>query len=101
MSSTSIESINAAYVASWKEKNPNLLPLQTDGHYLLYQNQKIDISEIYMQDLLLNPILFQNINTIGANDLFEIIKLHINAIKIKERELKNKTRRLKNYESTL
>ena len=97
MSGTTNEKINAAYVASWKDKNPQLSSLQTDGHYLTYQNQKIDISDIYMQDILLNPILFQNMSHINADTLFNVIRLHVDTIKMKERDLRNKARRLLNY----
>lgn len=90
--------INAAYVATWKQENPKLLDLKTDGHYLYYQNEKLDISDIYMQDLLSNPNLFYSIRTIDGKDLFNIIKIHVNAVKIKEIELKEKVRRLNEYE---
>lgn len=90
--------INAAYVASWKQVNPKLLNLKTDGHYLYYRDEKLDISNIYMQDVLNNPNLFYSMDTIEEQDLFNIIKIHVNAIKIKEEELKNKVRRLNEYE---
>lgn len=90
--------INAAYVASWKEKNPKLFDLKMDGKHLIYYNEKLDISEIYMQDILINPNIFYNITTIESKDLFAIIKLHVYAIKIKEKELEEKTRRMKEYE---
>ncbi len=96
MSSTTNIEINAAYVASWKENNPKLALLNIDGNYLTYQNQKINIGEIYMQDILLNPVLFQNMNQIDAKDLFEVIRLHVEAMEIKEKELEIKTRRLQN-----
>ena len=95
---TSNEMINAAYIASWKERNPKLSLLDTDGYFLTYQNQKIDIHEIYMQDILLNPILYQNMDQIEAKDLFQVIRLHVNAMKMKEKDLENKTRRLQKYE---
>ena len=90
--------INAAYVASWKEKNPKLFDIKTDGHFLTYQNQKIDISEIYMQDILMNPNTFHSIFSMEAKDLFNIIELHVYAIQMKEKELENKVRRMKEYE---
>lgn len=90
--------VNAAYVAYWKQSNPKLFDLKTDGRYLYYQNEKLDISEIYMQDLLNNPNLFYNINTLESQDLFNIIKIHVTAIQMKERELENKVRRLNEYE---
>ncbi len=90
--------INAAYVASWKQENPKLFDMHTDGHYLYYKNQKLDISDIYMQDLLNNPTLFRNLSSIEGQDLFNVISIHVNAIKIKEKELQNKVRRLNEYE---
>lgn len=90
--------INAAYVASWKQVNPKLLDMKTDGHYLYYKNEKLDISDIYMQDILSNPNLFYSMDTIDVEDLFNIIKIHVSAIKIKEKELKDKVRRLNEYE---
>lgn len=98
MGSNSNIDINAAYVATWKAKNPNLFDLNVKDHFLIYQNEKIDISEIYMQDILINPNLFQSIYFIESKDLFTIIKLHIDAIKIKERTLKEKVRRRKEYD---
>lgn len=90
--------INAAYVASWKQVNPKLYEIKTDGRYLYYQNEKLDISDIYMQDILSNPNLFYSMDTIEGQDLFNIIKIHVNAIKIKEKELEDKVRRLSEYE---
>ena len=98
MGSNDILHINAAYVASWKKVNPKLYDLNTDGRYLYYKDEKIDISEIYMQDILSNPNLFYSIDNIDSKDLFNIIMIHVNAIKIKEKELKEKVRRLSNYE---
>lgn len=92
--------INAAYVASWKTKNLKLLELKTDGHFLTYQNKKIDISEIYMQDILMNSNTFNFIYSMEAKDLFRIIELHTHAIQMKEKELENKVRKIKEYEST-
>ena len=98
MSSNDNFLVNAAYVASWKQINPKLLNLETDGHYLSYFDQKIDISDIYMQDILSNSNLFYSLNTIEEEDLFNIIKIHVDSIKIKEQELKNKVRRFQEYE---
>lgn len=90
--------INVAYVASWKQVNPKLFDLKTDGRYLYYKDEKLDISDIYMQDILNNPNLFYSMDNIESNDLFNIIKIHVNAIKIKEKELKEKVRRMKEYD---
>jgi hypothetical protein len=101
MSGNNIIQINAAYVASWKKMNPKLNALKTDGHYLEYNNEKIDISEIYMQDILSNPNLYYSISSIEANDLFNIIKIHVEAMKIKEKELAEKVRRANAYEYSI
>lgn len=98
MSSYSNEKINAAYVASWKEKNPKLVELETNGKYLIYRDKKIEIQDIYMQDILINPNTFNSIPIIEAEDLFNLIKLHVYAIQIKEKELQKKVRRMKQYE---
>jgi len=98
MGGNDILQINAAYVASWKKVNPKLHDLDTDGRYLYYKDEKIDISDIYMQDILNNPNLFYSIDNIESKDLFNIIMIHVSAIKIKEKELKEKVRRLNNYE---
>lgn len=98
MSGNSNEKINAAYVALWKEKNPKLKEMKTDGHFLICKNEKLDIHDVYMQDILLNPNTFYGIETMEENDLFQLIKLHVYATKMKERELEEKTRRLKEYE---
>lgn len=98
MSGNSNKEINAAYVASWKEKNPKLFEFETDGKYLKYKEEKIDIRNIYMQDVLINPNLFNSIPYIEADVLFNIIKLHVYAIQVKEKELEEKVRRMKEYE---
>lgn len=98
MSSNNNDKINAAYVALWKEKNPKLKDIKTDGHFLIYKNEKLDIHDIYMQDILINPNTFYGIETMDGNDVFQLIKLHVYATKIKEKELQEKTRRLKEYE---
>ena len=90
--------VNAAYVASWKQANPKLFDLKTDGNFLYYYDEKLDIRGIYMQDLLRNSNLFYSMNSIEADDLFNLIKIHVYAIKIKETELKEKVRRLNEYE---
>ena len=97
MSSNEFSKINAAYVASWKERNPKLMEIKTDGQFLTYQNEIIDIRDIYMQDILSNPRIFHSITTMDAEDLFTIIKLHVCAIEMKERKLLNKARRMKEY----
>lgn len=97
MSGMNNSKINAAYVATWQQNNPQLLELKTDGSYLYYQNEKLNIQDIYMQDILSNPNVYQSINKITARDLFNIIKLHAYAIKIKEIDL---IRRMKIYEPT-
>ncbi len=99
MGGVSNKYINAAYVASWKEKNPKLHDLETDGNFLIYNNEKLDIRNIYMQDILINPNIFYGIINMESKDLFNIIKLHTCAIKIKEKELMEKVRRIKEYES--
>jgi hypothetical protein len=101
MSGNNVIQTNAAYVANWKERNPKLSDLKTDGRYLEYNNERIDISEIYMQDILSNPNLYYSINYINSNDLFNIIKIHVQAMKIKERELERKVRRAKEYGITI
>lgn len=90
---SSNKDINAAYIALWKSKNKNLVDIDTDGEYLIYQNEKIDIREIYMQDILRNPTIFASINQISSNKLIQIIKTHLEAIKIKNIELEEKVRR--------
>lgn len=98
MSGNDNSKVNAAYVASWKQVNPKLFDLETDGQFLYYHNEKLDIRGIYMQDLLSNSNLFYSMNDIEGEDLFNIIKIHVNAIKIKEAELKEKVRRLNEYD---
>ncbi len=98
MSSNENEKRNAAYVALWKEKNPKLAEIKIEGNFLLYQNEKIDLKNIYMQDILINPNTFKAIETIEASDLFTLIKLHSYAIQVKEKYLIEKMRRFKEYE---
>lgn len=92
--------INAAYVASWKSRNPELKKLDTDGRFLNYENEQLDINNIYMQDILKNPNIFHSIDTIPCDILFKIIEVHIYSILIKEKELKEKVRRYNEYEYT-
>lgn len=89
--------INAAYVASWKQKNPKLQDIETDGHYLIYKDKKIDISNIYMQDVLKNPNIFNSIEVIDSETLIRIIEVHIYSMRIKEKELEEKVRRYNEY----
>lgn len=89
--------INAAYVASWKQKNPKLQDIETDGHYLIYKNKKIDISNIYMQDVLKNPNIFNSMEVIDSETLIRIIEVHIYSMLIKEKELEEKVRRYNEY----
>jgi hypothetical protein len=98
MSGNNNYQINAAYVANWQKLNPKLATLKTDGRYLEYEDKKIDISNIYMQDILSNSNLFYSINEIDAKTLFDVIKIHVEAIKIKEKELNEKVRRFNEYE---
>lgn len=95
MSSFDNSKINAAYVASWKQANKKLEELKTDGKTLYYQDKTLNIQDIYMQDLFSNSNLFYSMNTIGPNDLFNIITIHTIAVKIKEQDLENKVRRIK------
>ena len=90
---SSNKDINAAYIALWKSKNKNLVDIDTDGEYLIYQNEKIDIREIYMQDILRNPTIFTSINQMNSDTFIQIIKTHIEALKIKNIELEEKVRR--------
>lgn len=101
MSSNNNDQINAAYVASWKEKNPKLNDIETNGHFLIYKNEKIDISNIYMQDILKNPNIFYSIDTIESKDLFKIIKTHIYSVLSKEKSLEEKVRRYQEYEQRI
>lgn len=94
MHSSDISKINAAYVATWQQNNPKLLDIKTDGKYLYYQKESIDIEDIYMQDLFSNSELFYRMNTISAKDLFCIIKVHVYATKIKESKLNANVRRM-------
>ena len=41
MGSTDNCKINAAYVASWKKKNPKLHEIVSDGHYLFFKNNSL------------------------------------------------------------
>ncbi len=98
MSSNDNCKINAAYVASWKKKNPKLQEIETDGHYLFYKKNRLDISEIYMQDILKNPNIFYSMDTMSSELLYKIIKVHIQSILIKEKQLKEKVRRYNDLE---
>ncbi len=100
MSGSNNSQINAAYVASWQQKNPKLFEIKTDGHYLTYKNEKIDISDIYMQDILRSPNIFYSIENMECEDLFKIIKVHVYSMLIKEKQLKEKVRRYREYEFT-
>lgn len=98
MSGNKNEDINAAYIAFWKQKNPKLNDIETDGKTLSYHNEKIDITDIYMQDILKNPNIFYSIDTMESKTLVDIIKVHVYAILIKEKELEEKVRRYNEYE---
>lgn len=100
MSSNSNQAINAAYIKLWKEKNPKLVQLETDGAYLSFRNKKIDIQNIYMQDILRNPNIFYHMTSIDSSQLFQIIYVHVYSIFLKERELEEKVRRYNSYEYT-
>ncbi len=93
--------INAAYVALWKSKNPKLKDIECDGHYIAFGGEKLDISDVYMQDILQNPNIFYSIDNIDSKDLFKIIKTHSYAIHVKEKELEEKVRRYKEYERAI
>lgn len=84
--------INAAYIRNWQQHNPKLLALKTDGKTLQYENNVVDISNIYMQDLLINRNLFHNINTVDCKVLFDVIKTHTFATISKEIEMEQKLR---------
>lgn len=98
MSGNKNEDINAAYIAFWKQKNPKLKDIQTDGRVLTYRDEKIDITNIYMQDILKNPNIFYSIDTMESQTLIDIIKVHVYSIMIKEKELEEKVRRYNSYE---
>lgn len=100
MSSYDNSQINAAYIAFWKQKNPKLHDLETDGYYLKYGNALLKINEIYMQDILRNSNIFYSIDSIDSANLFKIIKVHTYSIKLKELELQEKVRRYNEYEYT-
>ena len=87
---------NVAYIEHIKSHNPKLKDIKCSGKYLEYLNEKIDISEIYIQDILTNKMLFDSLGTIEAEDFLTIIKLHIGAIKIKEKEFIYKMGEMKN-----
>ncbi len=99
MSGNKKEDINAAYIAFWKEKNPKLKDIETDGKILSYHNEKINITDVYMQDILRNPNIFYSIDTMESRTLVDIIKVHIYAILLKEKELEEKVRRYQEYDS--
>lgn len=88
---------NIAYIEHFKANNPKLNELKCSGKYLEYLGERIDISDIYIQDVLTNRNLFESLKDIDANELFIIIKLHCEAIQIKEQGLINKIGEL-NYE---
>ncbi len=98
MSSRENAKTNAAYIAYWQQLNPKLLALSTDGCILHYEQESLDISDIYMQDILRNANLYGSIPTIEAKDLFAIIKIYVITMKIKEEEHRQKLRRLEEYE---
>lgn len=98
MSGNSNKDINAAYIAFWKQKNPKFTDIETDGKVLTYHNEKIDISNVYMQDILKNPNIFYSIDTMNSETLVDIIKVHIYSILLKEKELEEKVRRYNEYE---
>ena len=76
---------NIAYIEYFKSLNPNLKEIICNGNYLVYNNEKIDISNVYMQDILANNTLFQSIRNITAFDLVNLIKMHIYAVKVIEK----------------
>ncbi len=98
MSGYNNQKINAAYINAWQQNNPKLLELKTDGETLKFNNETINISNVYMQDLLINPNLFYNIASISSKVLFEIIKTHTIALKIKELTMLEKVRSWNKYE---
>ncbi len=77
---------NIAYIEYFKTLNPKLREINCDGNYLQYNNKKVDISQIYMQDILANNALYQAIRDIEAIDLVNLIELHVYAVQVKERK---------------
>lgn len=88
---------NMAYINHFKALNPKLSDIKCEGKYLEYNEERLDMSGIYIQDILSNRYLYENLKEIDAQTLVTIIKLHIEAVKIKEKELINKIGAL-NYE---
>ena len=101
MSGNSNNNVNAAYVALWKSKNKNLVDIDTDGDYLFYNKEKIDIRDVYMQDILRNSTISTAIHQMDSPTFVQIIKMHKTALDMKKIELEEKVRRYNMSEKTL
>lgn len=69
---------NLLYLQEWIRLNPNLQNEFTiDQNYLKWQDQKLDISNFYLPQMLYNEQLRDSLTTISANDLFHIIEISL------------------------
>lgn len=86
--------VNRGTLANLYEQFPeSLKDLSMNGKYLIYLNQKVDISKFNINDLLSsNGIFFESLSVLSSEDIFKIIKLHATRLNsdIEEEQKDNK-----------
>lgn len=97
--------INRGTLINLYEQFPeSLKDLSMNGKYLIYLNEKVDISNFNINDLLSsNGVFFESLSVLSSEDIFKIIKLHAirlnSCIKEKQKEDKDTNANNTNYES--
>lgn len=73
-----IVDVNRNTLANLYEQFPeSLKDLSMEGKYLIYSNERVDISQFNINDLLgTNEVFFGSLSVLSSEDIFKIIKLH-------------------------
>ena len=85
---------NIMYLNEWSLHN-NLIDsaLKIEGNYLIYENDKIDISNFYFPELLFNKNFRDDIkNKLTSKDIFNIVKVYVTTDKLNNEKDLNKNK---------
>ena len=83
---------NIMYLNEWSVHN-NLIDsaLKIEGNYLIYENDKIDISSFYFPELINNKNFRDDIkNKLTSKDIFNIVKVYVTTDKLNNEKDLNK-----------
>lgn len=72
-----ISDINDYFLRTWKSSNPELRFFDVHQNHVVFADKELDLGNFNVQELLYNPTFSAEIGSMNAEDLFDILSVHV------------------------